>query len=102
VHIEFVATTRHEEKKRQDGERTMAQSIELMPANEYRALVNKYFASMQNQDAKTIRARIYKAECATFQAGHPIERGNNTKANRTLWAHYRAIIDASEQCGVRS
>ena len=80
----------------------MAQSIELMPANEYRALVNKYFASMQNQDEKTIRARIYKAECATFQAGHPIERGNNTKANRTLWAHYRAIIDASEQCGVRS
>lgn len=80
----------------------MAQSIELMPVNEYRALVNKYFASMQNQDAKTIRARIYKAECATFQAGHPSERGNNTKANRTLWAHYRAIIDASEQCGVRS
>jgi len=84
------------------GITTMAQSIELMPETEYKALVNKYFASMQNQDAKTIRARIYKAECATFQAGHPSERGNNTKSNRTLWAHYRAIIDASEQCGVRS
>ena len=80
----------------------MAQSIELMPATEYKALVNKYFASMQNQDEKTIKARVYKAECATFQAGHPIERGNNTKANRTLWAHYYAVIDASEQCGVRT
>lgn len=80
----------------------MARTIELMPANEYKELVNKYWASMQGQDAKTIKARVYKAECATFQAGHPIERGNNTKANRTLWAHYRAIVEASEQCGVRS
>lgn len=80
----------------------MARTIELMPATEYKELVNKYWASMQGQDEKTIKARVYKAECATFQAGHPIERGNNTKANRTLWAHYRAIIDASEQCGVRS
>lgn len=82
----------------------MAQSIELMPATEYKALVNKYFASMQNQDEKTIKARIYKAECATFESsGHPLMgHRHNTKANRTLWAHYRAIIDASEQCGIRS
>lgn len=80
----------------------MARTIELMPATEYKELVNKYWASMQGQDEKTIKARVHKAECATFQAGHPIERGNNTKANRTLWAHYRAIIDASEQCGVRT
>lgn len=82
----------------------MAQSIELMPATEYKELVNRYFASMQNQDEKTIKARVYKAECATFQStGHPLMgRMHNTKANRTLWAHYRAIIDASEQCGVRT
>ena len=80
----------------------MSRTIELMPETEYKALVNKYFASMQNQDAKTIKARIYNAECATVQAGHPSERGNNTKSNRTLWAHYRAIIDAAEQNGVQS
>ena len=82
----------------------MAQSIELMPATEYKALVNKYWASMQGQDDKTIKARVYKAECATFEStGHPLMgRRHNTKANRLLWAHYNAIIDASEQCGVRS
>lgn len=103
VHITFVATTRHEEKKRQ-GDTTMSRTITLMETNEYRALVNRYWESMAGQDDKTIKARVHKAEVATFEStGHPLMgRRHNTAANRLLWAHCSAIVDAAEQRGVRS
>lgn len=103
VHITFVATTRHDDKKRQ-GDKTMSRTITLMETNEYRALVNRYWESMAGQDDKTIKARVHKAEVATFEStGHPLMgRRHNTAANRLLWAHCSAIVDAAEQRGVRT
>jgi len=64
VHITFVATTRHEEKKRQ-GDKTMTKIDKTTV--EFKALVQRYLASFAGQSDYTILKRWEAA--AHFKTG---------------------------------